>query len=321
MKAFAIVALLAGLALTAALVAGTGAREVGAAVAAVGWGTALIVAARAVGLALAGAAWWFLFPPGRRPGLVTCVGLRFIREGAGALLPVLQIGGDLIGARILVFQGMSGALAVAGVISDLMVQAATQFLFTLIGLVALIAAGGDQAMVRFVAGGLALAAPALVAFFVVQRRAGQRLVEPLLRRAAGGREWRGLSAVDDVYASLRAIYDARGGVAASTVLQLAAWLFGATEVWIALTAMGHAVTAAQALVIESLGHAVRGAAFAVPGAVGVQEAGFIALCALFGIPAQPALALSLVKRVPDLVLGLPGVLAWQVMEGRRALRA
>ena len=69
--------------------------------------------------------------------------------------------------------------------------------------------------------------------------------------------------------------------------------------------------------IESLIDAVRGAAFAVPGALGAQEGGLIVLCALFGIPPDQALALSLVKRVADLALGLPGLLAWQIAEGRR----
>jgi uncharacterized membrane protein YbhN (UPF0104 family) len=65
---------------------------------------------------------------------------------------------------------------------------------------------------------------------------------------------------------------------------------------------------------------VRGAAFIVPGAIGVQEGGFIALCAIFGIPAPTAIALSLVKRLPELLLGIPGLLIWQGLEGRHLLR-
>ena len=61
--------------------------------------------------------------------------------------------------------------------------------------------------------------------------------------------------------------------------------------------------------------AVRGASFAIPGALGAQEGGLIVLCAIFGVPPEAALALSLVKRIPDLVIGVPGLLAWQAMEG------
>jgi hypothetical protein len=38
------------------------------------------------------------------------------------------------------------------------------------------------------------------------------------------------------------------------------------------------------------------------------------------VPAETALALSLIKRVADLAIGAPGLLAWQVLEGRRFLR-
>ena len=89
-------------------------------------------------------------------------------------------------------------------------------------------------------------------------------------------------------------------------VHLGIWFFGVLEVWIALRFMGYPVDYRTALVIESLGQAVRGAAFVVPGALGVQEGGFIALCAVFGIPAPTAIALSLVKRLPEIALGHPG---------------
>lgn len=41
------------------------------------------------------------------------------------------------------------------------------------------------------------------------------------------------------------------------------------------------------------------------------------LCALFDIPPDQALALSLVKRAADVALGVPGLLVWQIAEGRR----
>ncbi len=68
---------------------------------------------------------------------------------------------------------------------------------------------------------------------------------------------------------------------------------------------------AEALVIESLGQTVRNAAFVVPGGLGVQEGGFVLICALFGIPPEQAIALSLIRRVRDIILGVPGLVAWR----------
>ncbi len=41
--------------------------------------------------------------------------------------------------------------------------------------------------------------------------------------------------------------------------------------------------------------------------------------ALVGLPADLALAVSLTKRVRELALGLPGLAAWQWVEGNRLL--
>jgi hypothetical protein len=48
------------------------------------------------------------------------------------------------------------------------------------------------------------------------------------------------------------------------------------------------------------------------GALGVQEGGLILLGAVVGLAPEVALALSLVKRIRELLVGLPGLLVWQM---------
>ena len=62
-----------------------------------------------------------------------------------------------------------------------------------------------------------------------------------------------------------------------------------------------------------------GRRFAIPGALGAQEGGLVLLCAAFGIPPEQAIALSLVKRAADLVLGVPGLVGWQMLEWGRLM--
>lgn len=317
MKRLTTLALLAGLVAAAVLVATSGVDEVWSALVAAGWGMLAVVAARAGVVVLAGLGWWTLFPATARPAALAAIGVRFVREGINTLLPVAQVGGDLVGARLAVGGRVTGGLAGASVIVDIMSQAVTQFLFTALGLGILIWLGGDETVIRTVAIGLALAAPALLGFYLVQRRAGHRLVGWALARLAGEREWRVLGAVDVLYENLRDLYGRRRRLLASSSIHSLSWLVGAAEVWIALRCMGYEIGFAEALVIESLAQAVRGAAFAVPGAIGAQEGGLIALCAVFGVPAQAALALSLVKRVGDLAVGVPGLVAWRAIESRR----
>jgi uncharacterized membrane protein YbhN (UPF0104 family) len=58
----------------------------------------------------------------------------------------------------------------------------------------------------------------------------------------------------------------------------------------------------------------------IPGALGALEASFVLFGALFGMPAETALAMSLSKRVRELALGLPGLFVWHWIEGHNFLR-
>jgi hypothetical protein len=79
-------------------------------------------------------------------------------------------------------------------------------------------------------------------------------------------------------------------------LHFAAWIAGSVEAGIAQAFMGHPLSFGDILVIESLIFAIRTVAFIVPRAAGVQEGGYVALGALFGLGPDVALGLSLLKR-------------------------
>ena len=316
-KQAGVVAWLGGIAALIGLTIWSGLGAVGHAVSSVGWGILLVVLARAVTVAVAGAGWWLLFPSKMRPQLRTCVLLRFVREATNVLLPLAQVGGDLIGAGLLTLYAVPGALAAASVIVDILIQAATQFLFAIFGLLALVALEANQALARSAAVGIAVATLLLAGFYLAQRRGGQRILRAIVSRLTGDREWRVLGTIDAVYQNLGMIYAARSNVVASAVVHLGGWAIGVAEVAIVFAFMGHPVSIGEALVIESLLHAVRGAAFAIPSALGAQEGALVVLCAAFGIPPEQAIALSLVKRAADLVLGVPGLLGWQMLEWGR----
>jgi putative membrane protein len=312
-----------GIAACIALAVWSGLDDIGQAVASVGWwGVAGVALTRTATVAIAGAGWWRLFPAAA-PGdgnplrLRVAVLLRFIREAINSLLPLTQVGGDIISARLLTFWGVPGARGAASLIVDVLMQAATQFVFAALGIITLIAIGTDTTIAAAAAASLAVAAPLLAGFYVAQRRWGHRVLHAVLGRLSGDKSWRVLGKVDTVYRNLSEIYAGRSRLLASSVVHMAGWLVGVAEVLIVLRCMGLPATVGEALVIESLIQAVRGAAFAVPSALGAQEAGLILLCGLFQIPADQALALSFIKRAADLAIGVPGLVALQVLEGRR----
>jgi putative membrane protein len=320
MKRLSILTAVIGIAIIAAAVYLADPATVAAAMAQAGWAAAIVIGLRLVAVTLAGLTWWLLFPKHPRPQPSVCALLRIVREGANTLLPLAQIGGDVIAARLLTFWHIPGPLAAATVIVDVLAQAGTQFLFALVGFALLIAHGVGGSFITDLAWALAAAAIALTGFYLAQRHGGEKLLNALLRRLARGREWQINGTFDAVFRELHSVYRRRRALALTVVCHLGVWFIGALEVWVGLTAMGYHPTYADAVAIESLAQAARGAAFAVPGGVGVLEGGLVVLCSLFGVPAHSALALSLMKRAADIMVGVPGLLAWHALETRRITR-
>jgi putative membrane protein len=317
MERLSMLSALIGIAIIAAAVYMADPATVGAALAQAGWAAAIVIALRLIAVTLAGLTWWLLFPAHPRPNPWTCALLRIVREGANTLLPLAQIGGDVIAARLLTFWTIPGPLAAATVIVDVLAQAGTQFLFALVGLALLIAHGVGGTLIYDIAWALAVAALALTGFYVAQRHSGEKLLNALITRVARGREWQINSTFEGVFHRLHQVYGRRGALALAVVCHLGVWFIGALEVWVGLTAMGYHPSYADAVAIESLAQAARGAAFAVPGGVGVLEGGLVVLCAMFGVPAHSALALSLLKRAADILVGVPGLVVWHTLETGR----
>jgi len=319
MRFLAPIAALAGLALLTGLTAYYGFDSVLQALVSSRWGTALVVVVRAAALTGAGVGWWLLLTPIRR-GPAVFIGLRFVREGINALFPVAGVGGDFIGARLLGQFGIAVNLAVAIVLIDIFIQVACLLIFVLAGL-GIVDLVGSHRLTAMTFVMLAVALPAVGGFYLALNFGA---FEPVVGRLAAfgeKRQWPAFGHVVDLGARLQQIWQNRRGLLGSFLVHLAAVFLGAAEVWIALLFMGYPVSPAEAIAIESIGQGARAAAFILPAGVGVQDGALIAASAIFGVPAEVALAMALIKRVPDLVLGIPALLAWQALEGRRLLSA
>ena len=320
MKRLLLVAAALGLLLAIGIIVYEGVAAVAEAFAAVGWGLAVVVLLRAVQIAGAGLGWWCIFPREAASPLAACINVRFIREAINTLLPVAQIGGEIAGARLMTFHAVPGGLAGASILVDMLLQVATQFAFTLVGVALLAMSGDNTALLTAIVVGVAAMAFGLAGFFGVQRFGGFKWIDHGLLKLAQKPGWSALAGIANLHDQLERIHADMPRLAGASVVHLAVWFVGTLEVYVALALMGYPVSFEDALVIESLGQAVRAAAFLVPGAFGIQEGGFIAVCAVFAIPAPAALALSLVKRVPEFVLGLPYLAVWHAYEGRALLR-
>ncbi|HTY49781.1 MAG TPA: lysylphosphatidylglycerol synthase domain-containing protein [Steroidobacteraceae bacterium] len=287
-----------------------------------GWGLLLVALFHLLPLVLDGAAVRVLLsgPRAQRDGTLA----RWVAESVNSLLPAGQIGGPVVMVRLLVLRGRPVGPAGGAVTVAATLQAVGQVLFALLGLGVLGAAAGPSARAlhtAVVVAAIMVAVP-VAGFYLAQRRG---LFGGVMRRLAalGGRPtWGGyVCHAEAIDQAITQNWQRGGAVCASFVLNFAGWLVGTGEVYLILWLMGHPVSWSASLVLESLGQAIRGAAFMVPGGLGVQEGGYLLLAPLVGLPPQTGLALSLAKRSRELLLGLPGLLyLHQAEAGSAALR-
>lgn len=302
-----------------ALAAWAGVAAIGAELRQAAWAVLPAVGLMLVQLYLSAIAWRISVGE-RHPRVSRYFRVRWIREAVNGMLPVAQLGGNLLAIRMLVQRGVPGPVAGAGTTLDITVEVVTQLVFTLAGFAVLATtdAGAGQAWVLW---SLGIMAAGVLAFVVAQRAGLLRIVETLIRPIQRVFPGVTVESVRGLHGELMRLHRDRRALLAAGALHLLAWLLGVLETWIALWAMGVPADWQAALVIESLGMAARSAGFVVPGALGVQEFGFVLVSALFGIEADQAIALSMVKRARELVVGVAGLLMWQWAEGRRLVGA
>ncbi len=315
MKLLTLVGGTLGAALTVWLLARFGLGHVLALLHQAGWGILLVVGFHLVQIVFTAAAWRSI--AGRAaptPSLPQFMILRWVREGVNNLLPVAQVGGEFVVAHLLRRRGMSLTRATACTVCDLTTEMVTQILFTVTGLLTLLALLGRSHVTDEVVGGLGVACLAALGFIGGQWLGLANLLEGGLMRLAARFGWQGMGEIAGLHDAITGLYRSPRAVGLALLHQSVSWLLGAVEVCLALHFLGHGVSLAEGLVIESLSQAVRATGFIVPGALGVSEGGFVVVGALFGLPPPVSIALALIKRLREIGLGLPALAMWQWLE-------
>jgi putative membrane protein len=312
----------AGAALFTGLLIRQGASQVGAAVTTAGWGIAAVVAYHLVPIFLDTVAWWVLFPRSDRLPLRKLFWMRWAGESVSTLVPSAAVGGDIVRARLAAINGVPLPIAAGSVLVDITLGVFTQAGFTLLGLVLLVEVTGQKGFVRPTLVGTLLGILAVAGFYFAQRLGMFRFLGLIVARLANSAEWQSLvQSGETLDRAICALYARRRGVVLCCIVTIISLVGGSGEIWIALHALGLRATFVNALVLQSMALTIRSAAFAVPGGLGVQEGGYLFVGSLLGIPGDAAFALSLIARVRELAIGIPGLTIWQVIEGRRLLRA
>jgi putative membrane protein len=309
---------LAGIALAVLLFAREDVGAIMNLLVAAGPGLVLASIVHVVPMALNAVAWQQLFPRQSAPALARLTRATWLRESVNGLLPVARVGGEIVAYRVLRADRVPATDAASTLVADMAISVITQAWVTLVGLAILLRAGIGAKLALGVAVAAGVLIVAGIAFVHAQRAGVVAFVARCANRAFAGRFEGAVAGSVQFDAAMRAIYDRRGDVGACAAWQCAGWIAGAAEIWLSLYFLGHARGVLDAIVIELLIQAVASAAFVVPGALGVQEAAFLLVGAAVGLDGATALALAAARRLRDVVVFFPGLLAWHRTESRLA---
>ena len=233
-----------------------------------------------------------------------------VREAIDRLLPVASVGGGVVGVRLLRWRGLPAAQVGASIIVEILLTLFAIYLFFVVGVLLLFhGADGIREHSRLLLALVAtLPVPLGTAWLL---RYGSRFLLGLV----------GANSLSENVASLdraiRAILGRHRALLVTGLLQVVGVLSGSFEIWFVLRLFDHPVDWRAAIVVESLTQAVRHIAFVIPAGLGVQEAALVVFGRTFGIDAELALAVSMAKRVREVLLGVASLLSWQWMEGRQ----
>jgi putative membrane protein len=281
----------------------------------VGWlGLAWVCMLQLGSMAFCAAAWKSL---AQDTGFLTCLTARFIRNGVSNLAGIVPVLGEVAGARTLSLLGVPIAIAAASTVVDMALESLSQAIYTLIGLIPLVLVVHPDQLTRWLGAIVVAMAPIFAVVFITRRRGALRMAERIIVRTARMFGFFAEGATLDLDRNVLDIYRRHRHVWLALLLHLAGWFMSAVQLWAAAQALARPLSPGEALALQSLAFAARGAFFFVPGGFGVQEGTFVLVGVVLGVDPASALALSLILRARDILLGLPAIVLWYTAEGRR----
>ena len=266
--------------------------------------------------------WRVLIARWRQSRIRTLFWIATIREGVDRLLPAANIGGALIGIRLLAERGVDGVLAAASVTTEVVLTIVSQYVFVMLGVLCLLRLTNTVRFADDVLIGLAASLP-LVVLLAMLLRYGSifERMERLAVRLLGEQALSFLAGQSaNLDAAIRELCGDPARLLTTMAWQVTGMVSGSLETWLALRWLGHPVPFGAAIALESLTMTVRNFAFLVPAGLGVQEASLVGFGALLGVNGDLALALSLAKRMREILFGTPALLSWYWVEGRKELQ-
>lgn len=317
---FAAVFGLIGLFVATGLIVWSGYEDVLKALSVARWGIVWTSLYHSVPMIACALGWQALLPGRKKATKLLIFYVSWIRSSINNLMPVARIGGEIVSVRLMVKGGVRKAPAIAAIVVELSLSILSQFLFVLIGVGLLLFRVSDDSVGARLLWGVVLSAPLIGGMLYIQKVGVFGILEKLIALFLRDKWKKLIGSGAKLDHAVRTMYRRRDKIVYCFIMQFLSWALVSGEVWLALLFLGHPLPLWECMMIEALIQAASSAAFMVPGALGVQEAGFLLVGQALGLTPEIAAALAIIRRCRDVLLYVPGLIVWQVQEGKWLLK-
>ena len=252
--------------------------------------------------------------------------VRTAGEVVNMTTPSAYVGGEPLKAYLIKPQGIPLVKGLASVVTAKTIMTIAQVLFILMGILIAVVLLQEttSTMQLIVATGLSLGLLLFgtVAFFFLQRRGLFITVLNGLRRlrvriAFLERREEKLRELDQ---TIMEFYNQnQTSFILATVLFFIGWLTEALEVYVIISVLGKPIDALTAISIGALSVFIKGGTFFIPGSLGAQEGGNLALLLAFGYGEVTGITFALLRRVRELVWIGIGLICLMALGGKSAV--
>ena len=275
---------------------------------ALGPGAVLAAAPYALVVALAVLGWRSAFDRPVPLGSGRLALIHLAGKAVNLVTPLVPVGGEPLKAYLLRARGVPLTQGLASVVITKTLDAIAQVLFVVAATAFLVVrADVPAALLTVTLPAMATSAALVAGFVLAQWRGLFGGLARLLGSVGFGRASLDVGA-RDLDRRIRAYYrQRRRRLVTALTLHLLSWLATSVEVWVLLALLDLPRSIGFALGLAALTAAARFLAFAVPGAVGVQEGATVFVFSTFGLPAGAALAFSVLRRFRELAWAAAGL--------------
>ena len=305
-----------GLAATTGIIVWSGYASILQALSVAGWGIVWTSLYHIVPLLACCVGWRALMPGRNRPSLGFFLYILWLRASVNNLMPVARIGGEVVSVRVMMKHGLRKSSAIATTIVELTLSISAVFLFVLYGVFLLSLRLADSDLGWKLAAGLLASTPLIIVMVIIQRIGFFGILDKIFTLMLRDTWKKFAGNIGQLDRAIHTIYRRKKRILFCFVWQIISWGSATGEVWLGLYFLGHQIPLVDCFILEALIQGTSTAAFAIPGALGVQEAGFLFFGHLLGLSSDIAVALAVIRRCRDLILFLPGLVAWQIQEGK-----